>query len=78
MKRRAASSYVGFSLTERERARLSRLASQLGFSQLDSLAADLLRIGLTTLEHRFQPLSRHERFVRARRAVKGRTDAQNH
>ena len=71
------SSYVGFSLSERESARLSRLAARLGYATLDHLAADLFRIGLDHVDACFIPTTSHERFPRARARVQVRAHEQN-
>lgn len=60
------SGMVALSLTERERARLSGLARNLGFARLDPLAAELMRIGLATMEARYSPVTRHEALATAR------------
>jgi len=66
MKRRAQSGFVAFSLRERERARLSRVALNLGYTQLGTLAAELFRIGLEQLEGSYVPVTTFERLGRLR------------
>lgn len=72
MRRVKHSGYVAFSVTEAERERLSRLAERFGFATLDALGADLFRIGLTTMDACYRPVTAYERFVRLRMRVRRR------
>jgi len=67
MKRRKHGGFVAFTLTERERARVSRLARQLGFAHLDPLSHEIFQIGLATVDECYAAATRIETF-QARRA----------
>ena len=54
-RRRDFGGWVAFSLGEREAARLAHIARRLGYSTLDTIAADMMRIGLDETEQAYVP-----------------------
>lgn len=70
-----APSYVAFTLSGRERARMQYLADRLGFANLDALVADLFRIGLQQVKATFAPASALEQRLHQRRGARVRGHA---
>lgn len=71
-RRRVASGYVAFSVSDAERARLNKLAIDHGYAHADPLAAELFRIGLATLESEWLAAPSLEQLIQRRVRTRAR------